>query len=132
MQANHGPGLLAIIVTMGVLVLTLPLEIGEIVMIIASIAMIYVAHLFYSAQLDLMNPENQLYSSVGSTVSNPNEMRSTVWAFLISFVTAGVVFLLLNEKSGNVYEKLIIVSAAAFIYRTSTFFTMLKLYYKEK
>ncbi len=125
-------GLLSIIATMGVLVLTLPLEMSEIVMIIASIAMIYIAHLFYSAQLDLMNPQNQLYSSVGSSVSNPNETKSTLWAFIISFVTAAVVFLLLNEKSGNVYTKLLIVAFAACIYRTYTFFEMLKLYYKEK
>ena len=125
-------GLLSIVATFGVLVMTLPLEMDEMCMIIASIIMIYVAHLFYSAQLDLMNPQNQLYSSVGSTVSNPNEMKSTVWAFVVSFVTAGIVFFLLNEKRGFVYEKLIIVAATAFIYRTSTFFTMLKLYYKEK
>jgi len=125
-------GLLSIIATFGVLVITLPLEMSEIVMIIASVAMIYVAHLFYSAQLDLMNPQTQLYASVGSTVSNPNEMKSTLWAFVISFVTAGVVFFLLFEKSGNVYTKLIIVAAAACIYRTYTFFEMLKLYYKEK
>jgi hypothetical protein len=79
-----------------------------------------------------MNPQTQLYASVGSTVSNPNETKSTLWAFMVSFVTAGVVFLLLNEKSGNVYEKLIIVSAVACVYRTYTFFEMLKLYYKEK
>jgi hypothetical protein len=125
-------GLLSIIATMGVLMLTLSLEMSEIVMIIASIAMIYIAHLFYSAQLDLMNPQNQLYSSVGSSVSNPNETKSTLWAFIISFVTAAVVFLLLNEKSGNVYTKLLIVAFAACIYRTYTFFEMLKLYYKEK
>lgn len=125
-------GLLAIVATLGVLVATLPLKIGEICMIIGAIIMIYIAHLLYSAQLDLMNPQNQLYSSVGSTVSNPNEMKSTLWAFLIAFVTAGVIFFLLNEKSGNVYPKLIIVSAAAFIYRAYTFFSMLKLYYKEK
>ena len=79
-----------------------------------------------------MNPQNQLYSSVGSTVSNPNEMKSTLWAFLVAFATAGIIFFLLNEKSGNVYPKLLVVSAAAFIYRTYTFFEMLKLYYKEK
>ena len=125
-------GLLSIVATMGVLVSTLPLKLEEIGMIIAAVIMIYIAHLLYSAQLDLMNPQNQLYSSVGSTVSNPNETRSTVWAFLVSFATAGIVFLLLDEKSGNVYPKLLLVSAAAFIYRTYTFFSMLKLYYKEK
>lgn len=125
-------GILAILATWGVLVITLPLKMSEIVMIIVSIILIYIAHLFYSAQLDLMNPQNQLYSSVGSSVSNPNETRSTVWAFVISFITAGIVFFLLTEKRGNVYPKLLLVSTAAFVYRTYTFFQMLKLYYKEK
>ena len=125
-------GFLSILATWGVLVATLPLKMSEIAMIIIAVSLIYFAHLFYSAQLDLMNPQNQLYSSVGSSVSNPNETRSTLWAFIISFVTAGVIFFLLNEKRGNVYPKLLLVSVAAFIYRTYTFFVMLKLYYKEK
>ena len=125
-------GLLSIVATSVVLIDTLPIKMGEIWMIIISIILIYLAHLLYSAQLDLMNPQNQLYSSVGSTVSNPNEIKSTLWAFLVSFVTAGVIFLLLNEKSGHVYTKLILVASVAFVYRTYTFFSMLKLYYKEK
>ena len=125
-------GVLAIFATWGVLAITLPLKTSEIAMIIVSITMIYIAHLFYSAQLDLMNPQNQLYSSVGSSVSNPNETKSTVWAFVISFITAGIIFFLLTEKRGNVYPKLLLVSTAAFVYRTNMFFQMLKLYYKEK
>ena len=84
------------------------------------------------AQLDLMNPQNQLYASVGSTVSNPNEMKSTVSAFLISFITAVAVFFLLFEGAGHVYIKLICVSLGVVVYRTWMFFSMLKLYYKEK
>ena len=132
LMPNATFGISAIVATFGVLMATLPLKPIEIVMIIAAVLMIYLAHLFYSAQLDLMNPQNQLYSSVGSTVSNPNETKSTVWAFLISFATAGIVFFLLDEKSGNVYTKLLLVAAVAFAYRITTFFSMLKLYYKEK
>ena len=129
---NTAFGFLAIAATSVILLLTLPLSIGEIVLIIVSIELIYLAHMFYSAQLDLMNPQNQLYASVGSSVSNPNETKSTVWAFLISFAVAIAVFLLLDEKRGYVFEKLLLVAIAAFVYRITTFFSMLKLYYKEK
>ena len=88
--------------------------------------------MFYSAQLDLMNPQRRLYASVGSTVSNPNETKSTVFAFLISFLTAAAIFLLLFEGEGHVYAKLIFVALGVLIYRTWMFFSMLKLYYKEK
>ncbi len=123
---------LSIASTFVILMLTLPMSIADIIHVILSVELIYLAHMLYSAQLDLMNPQSQLYASVGSTVSNPNEMKSTVSAFLISFLAAGVVFFLLIEGEGHVYIKLLLVSLGVFIYRVYTFFTMLKLYYKEK
>ncbi len=125
-------GFAAILITAPVLVISLPLPLVDIMHMIAAVSFIFIAHMFYSAELDLMNPQTQLYASVGSTVSNSNEMKSTVSAFLISFLTAGVVFFLLFERSGYVYIKLISVAFAVLIYRTWKFFSMLKLYYKEK
>lgn len=125
-------GALSIAATAVILHLTLPLSTLEIIMITVSVEMIYLAHMFYSAELDLMNPQNQLYASVGSTVSNPNETKSTLYAFLFSFLTAGVVFFLLNEASGHVYIKLLLVALGVFAFRVHRFFTMVKLYYKEK
>lgn len=125
-------GAVAILATAPVLKLTLPLATVDVVHIILSVEFIFIAHMFYSAQLDLMNPQSQLYASVGSTVSNPNETKSTVSAFLISFLTAVAIFFLLFEGEGHVYSKLILVSVGVLIYRTWMFFSMLKLYYKEK
>jgi hypothetical protein len=125
-------GTLAIVATAPILKLTLPLEIIDVVFITLAIEFIFLAHMFYSAQLDLMNPQNRLYASVGGSVSNPNETKSTVYAFLISFLTAIAMFLLLFEGRGNVYLKFILVAAGALIYRTWMFFSMVKLYYKEK
>ena len=125
-------GFLAVAATAPVLVLTLPLTIYEIVLMVVGVELIYLSHVLYSAQLDLMNPQNELYASVGSSESNPNETKSTLFAFLVAFLTAGVVFLLLNEGEGQVYEKLILVAAGVFAYRVWMFLSMLKLYYKEK
>ncbi len=125
-------GLVAILATIPVLILTLPIPLVDILHIVFAVAFMFIAHMFYSAELDLMNPQTQLYASVGSTVSNSNEMKSTVSAFIISFLSAGVVFFLLFEKSGYVYIKLISVAFAVLVYRTWMFFSMLKLYYKEK
>ena len=125
-------GAVAVLATAPILKLTLPLATADIIHITLALEFIFLAHMFYSAELDLMNPQNQLYASVGSTVSNPNETKSTVSAFLISFLVAGVVFFLLFEGKGYVYVKLIGVSLGVLIYRTWMFFSMLKLYYKEK
>ena len=125
-------GFLAVAATAPVLAITLPLATKDIIHIILAIEFIFIAHMFYSAQLDLMNPKTQLYASVGGAVTNSNETKSTVSAFIISFLTAGAVFFLLYESSGHVYIKLVSVALAVLIYRTWMFFSMLKLYYKEK
>ena len=125
-------GLVAVLATIPVLMLTLPIPTVDILHIVFAVAFAFIAHMLYSAQLDLMNPQTQLYASVGSTVSNSNEMKSTVSAFIISFLSAGAVFYLLFEKSGHVYIKLVSVAFAVLVYRTWMFFSMLKLYYKEK
>ena len=123
---------LSILATFGILVITLPIPITHIIIITVSVGMIYLAHMLYSAELDLMNPQNELYATVGTSESNPNETKSTVTAFLISFVTAGIIFFLLTEGSSATYHKLLLVAMAALIYRTARFFSTLKLYYKEK
>lgn len=104
----------------------------ELSMLMLGIGCIYLAHMLYSAELDLMNPQIELYATVGNTESNPNETRSTVTAFIISFITAAAVFVLLLEGSGRVFFKLLLVSAFALCYRIYMFFAKLRLYYNDK
>ncbi len=125
--------MLSMAATLVVTALTLSLSIGNTLMLMAGLVAIYLSHMLYSAELDLMNPQIELYATVGSSESNPNETRATVTAFIISFAVTAAVLLLLIEGTGfNVYAKLLIVSLAALAYRTYIFFSKIKLYYKEK
>ncbi len=124
---------LALLATLIVNLTTMSLSPINTLMYMASLGMIYLAHMFYCAELDLMNPQVELYATVGSSESNPNETKATVFAFIISFATALIVFLLLLDRTGiNVYLKMTVVSLGALIYRFKLFFTKIKLYYKEK
>ena len=107
---------------------------------------IYFAHLMYSAELDIMNPHYEIYATVGSSDSNPNEVKSTVSAFIISFLVAGATVLLLMDTSAavdfvrfsdtlalnTVYLKIFCVGTACAVYRVFLYFSKIKLYYKEK
>lgn len=104
------------------------------------------AHLVYCAQLDIMNPQYEIYATVGSSDSNPNETKATVSAFLISFVCSAAIMLLQMDKSAKVnsivfsdtlaldslYLKFAVVGLAFAIYMTYLYFLKIKLYYKEK
>jgi hypothetical protein len=132
MIPNMSFAILSIVATFFVMKDTIALDFSDVVLLTFSILFIYVAHALYSAELDLMNPKHQLYQSVGSSVSNPNEMKSTTTAFFIPFLVAAAILFLLFEEKGYVFVKLIAVSAAVLAYRIWMFFSTLRLYYKEK
>lgn len=125
---------LSIAATFVILLLTLSsVGVTNVVILTLSIGLTYLAHMLYCAELDLMNPQTELYATVGSSDTNPNETKATVTAFLISFVAAALIFLLLMEGVGfNVYVKYLIIASVAAAYRVWMFFTKLRLYYKEK
>lgn len=121
------------VATFIIMYFTTSLETYNLFMLLCAIGFVYLAHLFYCAELDLMNPQIELYATVGSSESNPNEVKATASAFIISFVSALAIFLLLTEgELFSVYIKFLIVGFIAFVYRVWLFAAKLRLYYKEK
>ncbi|MBO5206052.1 MAG: hypothetical protein J6C09_00540 [Clostridia bacterium] len=123
----------SLIVTFAVLASTMSIGFIDTLTLMAGLGCIYLAHLLYSAELDLMNPQYEIYATIGNDDNNPNETKSTVTAFLIAFVVAAAMLLLLIEGAGPyTYLKLLCVAFALLCYKTYVFFQNLKLYYKEK
>lgn len=114
------------------------------IILMLGIIFIFVSHLLYCGELDLLNPQHEIYATVGASDNNPNETKATLFAFIISFLTSGVVFLLLLDKTDaissinmgsialdTVYLKLFLVGLGCMIFRIFRFFSTVKLYYKE-
>ena len=95
-------------------------------------------HIFFSASLDLMNPQNEVYATEGGSISNPNERRSTVMAFVLSLIFTLVAFILFQE-SQNKYEnlnaafvKLLIVAVLFAASCISLFYLKIKAFYIDR
>lgn len=126
-------GTLAIGICLPIFIMFAKISTLDSVLLILALGMIYLAHMLYCAELDLMNPQSELYATVGASQQNPNETKATASAFIISFLAAGIMFLLLYEASRfTPYIKIIIVAAIALIFRSYIFLEKIKLYYKEK
>ena len=54
-------------------------------------------HILWSARLDLMNPQNEQYATIGNVIHNPNESKSTVIAFITSFAFAFIFYFILAK-----------------------------------
>ena len=93
---------------------------------------VFLAHLFWSAELDLMNPQYDQYATFSEQSNNPNENKSAILTFVLSFAFAGVVFLLMGEGITKIWVKATVASAVLAALKIFTFFLKIKVYYKEK
>ena len=137
--------IISLIGTFAILLVSSNLGFMNSLFMILGIICIYVSHLMYSAELDLLNPQYEIYATVGASDSNPNETKSTLSAFIVSFLVAIVVVILLLDKSAGidvikisdslslktVYLKLFLLALGYAIYRVCLYFSTIKLYYKE-
>ena len=101
-------------------------------MLCLSLIFVYVAHLFWSAEIDIMNPQNRLYQTTGDTQKNPNETKSTIIAFIFSLVFSFVVYFLISENKEIMFAKIFVLALVVLLVRIYLFFTRVRLYYKEK
>ena len=125
---------MALAATFVILLITTSFGFGLTLMLMGGVLAVYLSHLLYCAESDLMNPQVELYATVGGSENNPNENRATLTAFLVSFLVAGVMLFLMYKGGGvaRTFAKLLIVSSLVLVYRVYMFFSKIKLYYKEK
>lgn len=98
----------------------------------AAILLVAYAHMLWSAEFDIMNPQSDQYAAAGVSFSDPNERKSTVLAFFLSAVFAAALYFLLGEGSFAAMVKILILAAALFAARLYLYCTRVKLYYAEK
>lgn len=111
------------------------LGVGQGIMVFLIIETIYLSHVLWSAELDIMNPQYEHYQKVGSMPNNPNEIKSNLLSFLLSMVVAGFTFINLMENPLNFYKawiKILVIALAFLGFRIYMYLTQIKLYYKEK
>lgn len=82
--------------------------------------------------MDIMNPQNEQYATSGVVESNPNEKKSTLFAFIISVLSFGISLLLFTENIAVAWLKLMIIALIFAAARIYLFIGKVKVFYKEK
>ena len=93
---------------------------------------VYVAHLFSSAESDIMNPQYKQYATFSAQSNNPNESHSGISAIIISAVVFAVALFLSSRSDAGVWLKLAIVGVAFAAFKVFTYLSKIKAFYKEK
>lgn len=122
----------SIIISAGVIEYYAHIGIGSIILLSFAMIFVYLAHACWSAELDIMNPQNRLYQTSGKQQKNPNESKSTLIAFLSSGLFAFIAYFLMTENINTVFVKLFFIGLIYFVIRAYLLVTKINLYYKEK
>lgn len=123
---------ISIVVSTCIFATTAKFNVLTTVLMCVSLCSIYTGHLFWSASLDVMNPQNEQYATTGAQASNPNETKSTIMAFVISALFTYLFYFLVSERMDTVWIKLIFVALAFVGWNIFMYFSKVKLYYGEK
>ncbi len=108
------------------------ITVGNAVAIGIMIYGVYIAHLFSSAEKDIMNPQYEQYATFNEQTNNPNETASGISAMLISAVVFVAALFLSSRNDAGVWIKLSIVAVVAAGYKIFTYVSKIKAFYKEK
>ncbi len=98
----------------------------------ATAYLFYATHLIWSAEMDLMNPQYAQYATFASQTNNPNENKSTILCFVISFLVAVVTLLLSLESVSSAWIKVSLIGLVFCAFKTWSYFIKIKVFYKEK
>ena len=93
---------------------------------------IYLAHLFSSAESDIMNPQYEQYATFNDQANNPNETGAGVSAIVMSAAVFAVSLFLSTRNDVGVWLKLAIVGVLFAAFKVFTYFSKIKAFYKEK
>lgn len=105
---------------------------GTKILIFLFIECVYLSHLFMSVDLDVMNPQTAHYQTTGSHLFNPNEIKSTIYGFLMAALMTVLSYFLILENVNNVWKKLFFVALAFLTLRVWLFVNKIRVYFKER
>ncbi len=91
-----------------------------------------IAHLLWSAEMDIMNPQSDQYATLGVDFDNPNVNKATIYSLLISVVFAFLTYFLASSGLNSAFIKLVVLSVIFMCARVYLYFIRVKLYYKER
>ena len=114
-----------------------PLGLVNTIILIVAILLLYYAHLFGSATLDIMNPLNEAYATSGTIDNNENENKSSIIAFALAVIFSLFSFILFNEAITAKYgvtmvcAKLFLIAFLFAAYFITNYFLKIKAFYAQ-
>lgn len=118
-------------VTTGVFIYFTTYSVWQGIVLFVAFESIYLTHLLWSAEMDVMNPQAQQYQTTGGEIYNPNEMKSTIYLFVLSGIFAFITYFFIKSGSSFIL-KIAFAGVVLLLIRMWLYQNKVSLYFKEK
>lgn len=93
---------------------------------------VYLSHLFWSAEMDVVNPQTAQYQTTGSHISNPNDLKSMLTSLLLSALFAFITYFFIAENLAVAWYKILFFAVLFLSLRIWLYVNKVNVYFKEK
>ena len=124
-------GFIGVAITTAVFATFKALAVLDTAMLGVTVYGVFVAHMFSSAESDIMKPQYEQYKTFNEQANNPNESASAVLAIILSVVVFIIALFLSSNTNEGVWVKLAIVSLIMAGAKAFTYVSKIKAFYKE-
>lgn len=107
------------------------LGVGNCLLLFFAMLFVICSHMVWSAEIDFLKPNSNIFKTEGIAGMNPNELKSTILAFLMSALTFGVILFLLMDGLGYVWLKVFLIALVLLVLRLYLFYIKSKTLFKE-
>ncbi len=129
---NLALGLIGIVITMFFYKSYAPMDLVQLIFLALTVYAVFVAHVFWSAELDIMNPQYKQYATFNDQANNPNENKSALLVFVLAAIVGVFALMLSLEGGATIWVKLGIIATVFAMLKITTFIMQVKAFYKEK
>ncbi len=102
------------------------------IMIGVTVYAIYIAHLFSSAESDIMNPQYEQYATFNEQANNPNEAGAGISTVIFSVIIFVIALFFTSRAEAGAWLKIAGLSTALAAVKVYTYTSKIKAFYKEK
>lgn len=92
---------------------------------------VYLSHVFWTAEMDLMNPQISQYKTTGGHINNPNEIKATVTSIILSALFAFLTYFFIRDGTATLWYRLLLFAGLFLALRIWLYVNKIKVFYKE-
>ena len=102
------------------------------VMIGITVYAVYIAHLFSSAESDIMNPQYEQYATFNEQSNNPNETGAGISAIIFAVIVFIIALFFSSRADAAAWIKVAAIAVVFAAFKAFTYVSKIKAFYKEK